>query len=357
MAEPLHIVEPTLADATGHCFSFLNAVCRHAGDYPITVWGGREAQVELAPKVVVRRFFRRRIRKLQAWWLYRRLLREPVRIFVSTAGRTDLMLLDWASRGRIGPRKVFLYVHWLRASPSKLSQLSRLAARQPEMVILASTQAVFDACRSAGFRHIALLPYPMSQGGAASAGGTAKFRHVLYAGAARPDKGFAEVVDLVESLVKQGGDVPVKLQTSAQHYEKMDKATFNGVRRLQASGYAHLECISRTLAPDEYDALFAGAICLQLYSRPDFADRVSGVTLDALRHGSPIVTLSGTWMARVAQEFGAGEVLEEPAPEAVLDAIQKIRRAYGEYHARALKAATVLSGRHDASAIFRAVTS
>src|SRR5712664_2870166 len=114
MTTPLHIVEPTLADSTGHCFSFLDSLCRVAGDYPITVWCARGSGVSFHGNVAVKEFFYRRIR-----------LQQPGRLFVSTAGRFDLILLDLASRHAIAPGKAFMYVHWLRASPAKERQLAR----------------------------------------------------------------------------------------------------------------------------------------------------------------------------------------------------------------------------------------
>ncbi|HEX5092607.1 MAG TPA: hypothetical protein VFV84_07960, partial [Burkholderiales bacterium] len=350
------IVEPTLTDMTGHCYSFLDAITRVSGDCPITLWGGRDAPVSFPSNVAVRGFFGRRLRRLQAWGLYRSLLRGAGRIFVSTAGRADLMLLDWASHGRIAPRKVFLYVHWFRASASKLRTLSRLAARQPEIVILAPTREVVDLFRAAGFRESHLVPYPMSPANPASPGGSSVFRHVLYAGAARRDKGFPEVVDYVQLLASRGEDTPVVLQTSAQHYDKTDPETAGSLRRLDSIGYAHLQRVPRTLGTDQYAALFSGAISLQLYLREDFADRVSGVTLDAFCNGCPIVTLTGTWMARLAQEFGAGEALDEPSPEAVHAAVAKIRGAYAHYYERAREAGRELRRRHDPARLFAAVT-
>lgn len=355
--QPLHIVEPTLVDVTGHCFSFLDSLCRVSSDYPITVWGARDARVTFPAHVVVKRFFTRRLRRLQAWWLYRRLLRQPVRLFVSTAGRSDLMLLDWASRGPILPGRVFLYVHWFRASPTKQRQLSRLAARQPEIVVLAPTDSVVDVFRAAGFRHVTRVPYPMSPSGeplSEDGGGT--FRHVLYAGAARRDKGFAEVVSFVQRLAGSGEDIPVRLQTSAQHYDKTDDVVAASLRRLEELSYPYLERFPRTLAPAEYAALYRGAVCLQLYARADFADRVSGVTLDAFSNGSPIVTVRGTWMARVALEFGAGVVIDEPTPDQILAAVKTLVGAYADYHARARDAGRELRRRHDPGALFRAVT-
>ncbi len=355
---PLHIVEPTLVDATGHCYSFLDSLCRVAGDYPITVWGGRGSAVSFPGNVTLKRYFRRRIRRPQAWWLYRKLLRQPGRILVSTAGRTDLMLLDLASHKAIAPGKVLLYVHWFRPSPAKERQLARLAARQPDIGILAPTESVCAMFRAAGFRHTRLVPYPVTPAAAKPMpSDTPAFRHVLFAGAARPDKGFAEVVGLVELLSKASLDIPISLQTSAQHYEKADRSVVASRARLDAIRYPFLKRYDSTLSPADYDALFGGAICLQLYSRSDFADRISGVTLDALSHGCPVVALSGTWMARVVEEFGAGLVVEEPTPDVLLDAVTKLMTSYEDYGRRALQAGREIQRRHHPRQLFLAVTS
>jgi len=357
MTAPLHIIEPTLVDATGHCFSFLNSLCRVSGEYPITVWCAHGVAVPFPGNVTLKRFFHRRIRRLQAWWLYRTLLLQPGRLFISTAGRSDLFLLDFASRNAIIPGKVFLYVHWFRASPAKERQLARLAARQPEITILAPTESVCAVFRAAGFRHTQHVPYPISPTAEApTLDDTQTFRHVLFAGAARHDKGLAEVVSFVDLLSKSNRNVPISLQTSAQHYNKMDESTAASLLRLEAIGYPLLTRYSDTLGHAEYSALFRGAICLQLYSRSDFADRISGVTLDALSNGSPIVTLSGTWMARIVNEFEAGLVVEEPAPDVVLDAVLKLIANYQHYHRRALQAGRDLQRRNNANLLFQAIT-
>jgi hypothetical protein len=354
----LHIVEPTLVDATGHCYSFLDSLCRVAGGLQITVWCDHRATVSFPGNVFVQRYFRRRIRRLQAWWLYRALLRRPGRLFISTAGRSDLVLLDLASRGAIAPGKALLYVHWFRPSPAKERRLARLAERQPEIGILAPTESVRAAFRAAGFGHSQVVPYPVSQTPESRTPGAAPaFRHVLFAGAARPDKGFAAVVNLVELLSRESGTIPISVQTSAQHYEKADKSIVADVERLQLTGYPFLRWYDSTLSPADYGALFRGAICLQLYSRTDFADRVSGVTLDALTHGSPIVALSGTWMARVVEEFGAGLIVENTAPDVLHDAVGRIMAGYAQYHRRAWEAGRELQKRHHADMLLRAVTS
>ena len=354
MTMPLHIIEPTLEGEAGHCFSFVNSLCCAACGHPITVWCGRGASVSFPPGVRVNRLFFRRLRRLQAWWLYRTLLKQPGRIFVATGGRTDLALLDLAARGGIPANKVYLYVHWFRTSPARRRQLETLAARQPEMVIFAPTASVCEEFRAAGFGHTRHVPYPITPlESPVPSEAPQGFSHVLFAGAARHDKGFSEVVSFVELLAATGRSIPVSLQTSAQHYDKIDEATSSGLSRLERLDYPHLKRYADTLEHGDYRALFKGAICLQLYSRQDFADRISGVTLDALSMGSPVVTLSGTWIARVVSEFDAGLVLESPAPEAVLAAVDSIMANYEQYCRRALEAGRELQKRNSAALLFR----
>ena len=354
MADRLNIIEPTLTSEAGHCYSFLSSLINAANDAPLTVWCGSSSNVSFPGAVRVNRFFVRKIRRLQALWLYRKLLKGNERIFVPTAGRTDLMLLDLAARGRIAPGRVYVYIHWFRPSRSKRAQLERVARRQPEIVVLTPTASVCEEFRTAGFSRTRLVPYPITPS-EADCRPTADqgFSHLLFAGAARQDKGFPEVVDLVELLHAKGACIPVTLQTSAEHYEKYDDATRQAMGRLERCGYPHVRRVAETLPLADYHGLFAGAICLQLYSRNDFSDRISGVTLDALTNGSPVITLSDTWMARVVAGYGAGVVIDTAEPETVCNAVMQVLEEYAAYRDNALKAGRELQMHNSAEHLFR----
>src|SRR5512144_1827806 len=186
----IHIVEPTLVDEAGHCHSFVETLCRAGADpRAFRVWGGRRASLPRleAMGVALERRFHRRLRRFQEWALLRRLLRAPGRILVSTAGRTDMLFLDWAARGRIPARKVFLYVHWVRPTPRKLAFFRRMARRQPELVVLGPTPTVVDVFAEAGFANRAVVPYPSAPLSPAPEAAE-PFRHLLFAGTAREDK-------------------------------------------------------------------------------------------------------------------------------------------------------------------------
>jgi len=356
----LNIVEPTLRSKAGHCYSFLKSLAkakelgRHSVE--VTVWAGREidhAGLEDLGVTIIP-YFSRRFRRIQAFLLYRSLLRRPGRIFIQTAGRTDLFLLHKARRGSIQPGKVFLYFHWLKMNSGKESFFRKMAIRQPELSILSPVNSVSEQFLALGFTSVTQVPYPVTPLPKASR--KTEFRHVLYAGSARKDKGFGKVVDLIEYMAANHLEVPITIQASPDHYNRYDDITRMDMARLDDMDFPGLNILSMTLGEEKYGALFRGGICLQPYRKDDFVDRVSGVTLDALSNGCPIVTTEGTWMARMVDRFGAGIVLENTSPEDLLDAVDKIRMDYSNFRDRASEAGHTLNGENSASHLFNLLT-
>ena len=355
MAEIINVVEPTLDTEAGHCYSFISALCR-AGDASrmLRLWVSRRVELAFAEKhIQIRKHFFRRTRRLQSYFLYRKLLAEPGKLFISTAGRTDLLLLDWASREAIPEKKAYLYFHWFNANDKKLSSLKAIAHRQPNLVILGPTPSVVKIFHDAGFRGARVVPYPISRRDANFQAEPNQFRHLLYAGAARRDKGFSHVVDLVAHLQECGLQIPVLLQTSPEHYGKYDATTQADIQRLQAIAYPYLRLCPETLDNRGYADIFVGAICLQLYDQSDFIDRVSGVTLDAFSAGCPTVATAGTWMARMAQRFEAGVSVADLSAPQVLSAVERVMAEYADYNRHALHAGKILQEENDAGTLFR----
>lgn len=351
----INIVEPTLMTEAGHCFSFVTALAKAAAkEQSFRLWVNRQADVDFSGTgVEVRRHFSRRLRRVQSYLLYRRLLRSPGKLFIATAGRGDLIMLDWAATGEIPPGKAYLYVHWFNTSDSKLAALGKIATAQPHLVILGPTPSVITPFLEAGFRHAQVVPYPISVSEQTHVPEPGGFRHLLYAGAARHDKGFSHVVDLVAYLQSSKLDIPITMQISAEHFGKYDAVTRADIQRLEDIAYPHLKLLPETLDSAAYANQFKGAVCVQLYDRHDFADRISGVTLDAFTAGCPIVTTAGTWMARIAQRFGAGTEVHELSLPDVLSAIQVIIADYPGFQARAGLAGKVLCEENNAANLYR----
>jgi glycosyltransferase involved in cell wall biosynthesis len=357
----IDIVEPTLSSEAGHCHSFVESVCsaRREGEDGITVYAGSRARLPRIEGMGVRvvPYFHRRIRKPEAFLLYRKLLREPGRIFVSTAGRADLTMLSLAAGRSIPPGKAFLYFHWVKPDPSKREFFRKAARKQPDLTIMGPTETVVGVFRDGGFRDVRIVPYPGSPTPAEGTGAEGVFRRVLYAGAARRDKGFPAVVDFVRFLANAGTGMPVAVQASPDHYGKFDEGIPAELDRLRKSSAAWLTILPETLAATEYRAMFDGAIVLQPYSRDDFTDRISGVTLDALEAGAPVVATAGTWMARAALRFGAGVALEDLSPASIQSAVETIRAEYPRFRRNALDAGKVFRKEHDARQLLEVLLS
>lgn len=345
------IVEPTLASEAGHCHSFVESVCsaRREGEDGITVYAGSRARLPRIEGMGVRvvPYFHRRIRRPEAFLLYRKLLREPGRIFVPTAGRADLTMLSLAAGRSIPPGKVFLYFHWLKPDPSKREFLRKAARKQPGLTIMGPMETVVGVFRECGFRDARVVPYPGSPAPTEAVGAGGVFRHVLYAGAARRDKGFPAVVDFARHLAGTGSEIPLTVQASPEHYGKFDEGIPAERDRLRKSSASRLRIFPETLEAREYLAMFDGAIVLQPYSRDDFADKISGVTLDAFSAGAPVIATAGTWMARAALRFGAGVALEDLSPPSIQSAVEAVRAEYPRFRRNALEAGSVLRKEHD----------
>jgi glycosyltransferase involved in cell wall biosynthesis len=353
--EPIHIVEPTLRDEAGHCHSLIANLAACPDRPSLIVWGDKKIylpQLALLPAIKFEAYFSRRLRRLQAYFLYRRLLQQPGKIFISTAGRTDMQLMHWAAGNNMQKDKIYFYVHWLSLSVKKKQQLKKMAERRPEFNLLTTTQSTAENLRDCGFHTAKQIPYPVA---AAAVSNQSAFKYVLMAGAAREDKGLSQTIDYIEFLRKSKSTIPVSIQTSAEHYGKVDVAARAQINRLDNIHYASLIRQRETLAADAYRALYDGAICLQPYDPVDFADRVSGVTLDALRAGAPVITTEGTWMANIVRRFNAGVVLQDRSVQSIHLAVETIRTRFNDYQVNACNAGRILESENSAQHLIDAL--
>ncbi len=357
MAQTIHVIEPTLEGEAGHGRSFMAAVMAAGPDHRFEVWAGRRAGAlfEDLPQACLHPHFERRVRRLQALLLYRRLLRGSDRIFLPTAGVTDLTLVDLASKGAVPSRKATFFFHWIRPTAARRRRLARVAKRQPNLRVLGATREIVATLEEAGFSEAHLVPYPVTT--SARPPEDPGFRHLLFAGAARQDKGFGRVVDLVALLQERGEKIPVVVQTSARHYRKRDAAVAADMERLLGLTYSGLRAEPETLTSDAYLRLFHGAICLQPYERAEFEGRVSAVTVDALASGCPIITTAGTWMAHTVERLGAGITLEDLSAAELHSAVRTVVAQYDRYSANAREAAKNIQAEHSGAHLLRAVLS
>ena len=355
MQELINIVEPTLKDETGHCMSFVNSLISTTSNIQFQIWADRNCKTEnITSSAIVKKYFSKTFRKFQCLLLYRKLLSTPNKTFIATASRLDLMIFDWVARYQVPGNKIYFYFHWMNADPKKKDSLRILAKRQPGFVIIAPTQSVARVFQEAGFNNVKLAPYP-TQNILHKSKNSKKFTHAWYAGAARTDKGFGRVVDLIGLVQKQHLDIPFVVQASPDHHGKYDIDIVGDIARLKDYAYPHVKICDETLSSEQYQSYFEGSVCIQAYSAKDFADRVSGVTLDALLAGCPIISGPGTWTANQVIRFNAGVILEDTSPQAMLAALVQVINKYDFYCTNAMLASEMIRKEHEASHLANAI--
>tara|TARA_B110000438_G_scaffold30743_1_gene30176 strand:+ start:550 stop:1665 length:1116 start_codon:yes stop_codon:yes gene_type:complete len=349
----LHIVEPTLANQAGHCFNHTQSLVNANHSLDIQLWiDNRGTSLFQDSECSVQGWFSRRWRKFQLAGCYIRCLREGGGVFVPTAGQLDMWILDILQRlgvGRGNDSTVILHFHQFNQTRKKERRLRVWAQRHPEWHILATTERLLRQFREVGFRQCAVVHYPavIPTPPESSSGGTPR---LLYAGALRDDKGFSRVAEYLEFLVEQRVDWPTRVQCSPPSFKstgEMEQGSANALMRLRALDYPKLELIDRTLPMAEYHSLFQDAICLQLYDRVAYGNKISAVALEALYLGSPLITVSDTWMGDVVTKYGAGVVLDELSNATIHDAVQHVREDFPAFQKRAQAAGQALARLHD----------
>lgn len=350
MRKTINIIEPTLINEAGHCFSLVNNLVNTEQKKNLVIWASKHSTIAFKNKnASLKKFFYRRIRKVQCFFLYRKLLALNEKVLVSTSGIIDLVLFNLIAKETIPPKQVFFYFHWINNPSKKLKKLKEIAKKQPNLMILGTTQTVLDIFKKAGFQYTEVAPYPISKKNESQLIKPSKFSKVLFAGAARQDKGFSKVVDLIEYAKSENSKVPFFVQSSSEHYNKYDKKTQHDIERLGATGYKYLTIHKDTLSESEYLDLFAGSICLQPYEPVAFADRVSGVTLDALAAGSPILSSADTWTAKIIEKFGAGIITKSSSPEHMHLALTELIKKYELYGDNARNAFKTIQAENDSA--------
>lgn len=103
---------------------------------------------------------------------------------------------------------------------------------------------------------------------------------------------------------------------------------------------------------EEYLKNFNGALVLAPYDKEIFKYQVSGIVLDALLCGSPVITTEGTWAGNVVKEFNAGELISKQSIQEFYDKIEKVLMNWSCYKKNAENASFLLAERHNPEKLF-----
>ncbi len=293
--------------------------------------------------------FSRRLRRLQIHFLMRRLLRAGERILVPTAGRAELFayaLIPEQTRQR---GEATFYVHQMRMDEQRRRRLQWIARRAPETRILTTTDALAQSIREAGFQRVRSQPCPFAI--PEEEPPATPFRQVIFPGVARMDKNLPLVVDLIALLHEKEQAIPVMLQAAPNHHGEYAPDVAEELARARAIGYPHLTLPGRAIHGPDYLGQFRGAVCLQPYRVSEYANKISGITLDALARGCPVLVRKGIWPATLVARFEAGVVIDSDRATDWLDALQEVVTRYDCYQARCRDAYHWLREHHGAHSL------
>ena len=123
-------------------------------------------------------------------------------------------------------------------------------------------------------------------------------------------KGFAEIVALAERLsdALRSRQLSLTARFAPQPGGRVVALSHLAHRFLQAGG----ELSTENLSDADYAALVGGADLILLpYRIETFRTRTSGVVLDAIAAGKPVVAVRGTWIGELIEREGLGVVVDD----------------------------------------------
>ncbi len=346
----LNLIEPTLYDQTGHSYMYVQCLLQANPDFnfKIQVWLDQRGRQLLARSAcIAHTYFYRPLRQVQKIFLYYKLLKQPEIILISTAELWDLKILAFFARYFKIKSKVFLQFHQFKQTKNKLASLKKIANLNLDFTIITPTEKLEALYKNHGFKRCVTIACPTYQPAKLLNSEPEKFSKVLYAGAARNDKGFAQVIDLLQYNRSIGKDTLFEIQTSMPNSQRYDATSAAALLKLKTLPQHNLILHATTLDQQQYLNLFKNSICLLLYSQQEYQDKFSAIALDAFYAGCPIITAKNTWMGDAAQRYNSGIALDDFAPATVQLAIDEIINNYTVFHVNAKHAAQQLLSLHD----------
>lgn len=172
---------------------------------------------------------------------------------------------------------------------------------------------------------------------------------LVYLGGARVEKGFHLIPEAVRDLQKSySGKLLWRLQAPVSG--DLEEPEVMESRRILASVPGrNVELVERNLTSAEFQSLLLSAdVVLLPYLRESYRARSSGILVQVLAAGKPVIVPSGTWLS--SQTHGKGAVeFAEPGdfPSAVLQAVRRLP----ELAQQAQERAAAYAASHSADAL------
>lgn len=357
MSGALRILEPNLVGNAGHYAEFARALaerCTPRFDR-LEVHGGagmhrvRLLDHELITAVpsCAETSESRVLRRLSAD------CQTPLLILTAKARHTfELELLHLGLRH--DPAHITLCFHWQEAGTLQriAMSLARSVRRKATALAVTATTAAFLRC--GGWRNVVQIAYPARAPSALPDLLPVPTR-LLVAGTARLNKGIHLIAQLADRYSQSQPEIPMLVQTTGKRAGRHGAAEHAPLEQLGQCAWRGLHLDASAPNRDEYARRFSGALVLTPYDPVHFRDNVSGIALDALLHGAPIIATAGTWPARLIERFGCGVCMKTWDAECLQKSIQQAVRQWTDISEAAHHAAVALAAEHDPRHVIDAI--
>jgi glycosyltransferase involved in cell wall biosynthesis len=167
----------------------------------------------------------------------------------------------------------------------------------------------------------------------------------------REDKGFNELVDALLLFRRVCPELRVEFVVQVNN---PGRNCARSVERLRAAGLPNVTFVEHALPSADYAGLLASLdIILLAYPQDAYRARTSGVFIEAVAAGKPVVVTAGTWMADELGRWGAGVVIERPSPAGIARAVGTAVSEFAALHAKAQETAAACASFHSPRALLR----
>ncbi len=379
------IVDPSVRDFIGHHLEYDASTARAAKalGYEAVCLGHAEADLAVAEQLPLRRTFRHDIwwtpegaPRAEGLWAANTAFEEDLR----AAGRTLPLQRDSVIFGHmITAGQILGWARYIESLPRASRPLFVLLLRyQPELYAGAAADEGFarirklvksgadirltsdseplaiELSRVAGLP-LKVLPLPHT-GHAPPPGRPPEGPRPLRAvslGNAREEKGLLEIIEAAELIQVRGHGAKFEFVLQANDPEA---GIAPAIRRFEADAPPNVKLLTSALSSAEYAELLHSAdIVLVPYRREIYQARTSGVFVEALAAGKPIICTQDTWLSQQLDLGGAGLAIPDRSAAALARALVEIGDDYPRFLADALAKRGAYLAIHNPHSLVRGV--
>jgi glycosyltransferase involved in cell wall biosynthesis len=155
----------------------------------------------------------------------------------------------------------------------------------------------------------------------------------VFLGGARSEKGFAVLVEAARLMRHD----PVRLIVQCHRDDADDVGATAAYLELEKMEDAKIQLVREPLDTTEYYRLLASADFVVIpYRSRNYRARTSGILVEALAAGKPVVVTNGTWMADQVAPADVGVMFEDGNAQDLRRAILQLTTTLHEYRERAI---------------------